>query len=74
LVERFRGTHHGYFLPFESDNDLALTAFSFPSLLAYETYRKDSAQDKEYIAAYSLAKSKKFIIPYGRQFTRPVFK
>ena len=34
LVERFGGTHHGYFLPHESANDLAVTLFSFPSLSA----------------------------------------
>lgn len=31
LVERFGGTHHGYFLPHEGPNDLAFAAFSFPS-------------------------------------------
>ncbi len=74
LVERFGGIHHGYFLPHESDNDLAVTLFSFPSLSAYETYRKDSMEDEECIAAYNLAKSTKCIIRYDRQFLRPVFK
>ncbi|MEM9161662.1 MAG: NIPSNAP family protein, partial [Cyanobacteria bacterium P01_F01_bin.4] len=36
LVEKFGGMHHGYFLPKESANDLAVALFSFPSLSAYE--------------------------------------
>lgn len=36
LVERFGGTQYGYFLPYESGNDLAVTLFSYPSLAAYE--------------------------------------
>ena len=58
----------------ESDNDLAVTLFSFPSLAAYETYRKDSMEDEECIAAYNLAKSTKCIIRYDRQFLRPILK
>ena len=74
LVERFGGTHHGYFLPHESANDLAVTLFSFESLSAYETYRKDSMEDEECIAAYDLAKNTKCIIRYDRQFLRPILK
>ena len=74
LVERFGGTHHGYFLPHESANDLAVTLFSFPSLSAYKTYRKDSMEDEECIAAYNLAKSTKCIVRYDRHFLRPIFE
>jgi hypothetical protein len=31
LVERFGGKHHGYFLPAEGANNIALALFSFPS-------------------------------------------
>jgi len=41
LVNKFGGIHHGYFLPHEGANDMAVALFSFPSE-AYETYRKDS--------------------------------
>ena len=44
LVPRFGGIHHGYFLPSEGASDVALAMFSFPSLAAYEQYRKDAAQ------------------------------
>jgi uncharacterized protein (DUF1330 family) len=37
LVEKFGGKHHGYFLPSEGANNVALAMFSFPSLAAYES-------------------------------------
>lgn len=72
LVKRFGGIHHGYFLPHESANDLAVTLFSFPSLADYENYRKESMQDEECIAAYKFAESTKCIKRYDRQFLRPL--
>ncbi len=39
LVEKFGGKHHGYFLPSEGANNIALAMFTFPSLAAYEEYR-----------------------------------
>jgi predicted Ser/Thr protein kinase len=45
LVPRFGGIHHGYFLPSEGESDIALAMFSFPSLAAYEQYRKDAAAE-----------------------------
>lgn len=74
LVERFGGVHHGYFLPHESDSDLAVALFSFPSLSDYEAYRKKSADDCECQAAYEFAKQRKFIRRYERQFLRPVWQ
>ena len=47
LVEKFGGKHHGYFLPSEGANNIALALFSFPSLAAYETYRTDSMKDAD---------------------------
>lgn len=72
LVERFGGVHHGYFLPHESNSDLAVALFSFPSLADYETYRKSSQSDPECQAAYAHAEKTKCIIRYDRQFLRPV--
>jgi len=51
LVEKFGGTHHGYFLPHEGANNIALALFSFPSLAAYEEYRTKAAVDSECQAA-----------------------
>jgi hypothetical protein len=36
IVNRMGGTHHGYFLPSEGANNIAVALFSFPSLAAYE--------------------------------------
>jgi hypothetical protein len=47
LVARFGGVHHGYFLPSEGANDVAMSLFSFPSLAEYERYRGVSATDAD---------------------------
>ena len=47
LMPRFGGIHHGYFLPSEGESDVALAMFSFPSLAAYEQYRKDAGADPD---------------------------
>ncbi|BAJ03004.1 NIPSNAP family protein [Shewanella violacea] len=72
LVERFGGQHHGYFLPSEGANDIALALFSFPSLAVYEIYRNNSAKDTACLAAFGYAKKHKFILRYERNFMRPV--
>ncbi|CAN7592538.1 NIPSNAP family protein [Rhizobacter sp. LjRoot28] len=72
LVERFGGTHHGYFLPSEGANNIALALFSFPSLAAYEVYRQQSFQDAECQAAFRYAKETRCIVSYERSFFRPV--
>lgn len=74
LVERFGGTHHGYFLPHESANDLAVALFSFPSLAEYENYRQQIMQDPDCIAAFDFAKQTKCIKRYDRQFLKPITK
>ncbi|MEH6419031.1 NIPSNAP family protein [Pseudomonas sp. CGJS7] len=73
LVEKFGGTHHGYFLPSEGHNNIALAMFTFPSMAAYEEYRARSAEDPECIAAFAYATQKRFIVSYERSFFRPVF-
>lgn len=72
LVERFGGTHHGYFLPGEGANNVALALFSFPSLAAYETYRIESQQDPECQAAFAYAANTRCVVSYERSFFRPV--
>lgn len=73
LVEKFGGTHHGYFLPSEGANNVALAMFSFPSLAAYEEYRTRSMADAECIAAFGYAEETRCILSYERSFFRPVF-
>ncbi len=74
LVNKFGGHHHGYFLPYEGANNIALALFSFPSLAEYEKYRKDSKHDPECQEAYLYAIQTKCIISYERSFMRPVFE
>jgi hypothetical protein len=73
LVERFGGQHHGYFLPGEGANNIALALFSFPSLAAYETYREQSRHDADCQAAFRFAEENRCIVSYERSFMRPVF-
>ena len=72
LVNRFGGTHHGYWLPSEGANDIAYAKFSFPSLAAYEAYRTASMQDADCLKAFAFAQRTKCIRRYDRSFTRPV--
>ena len=73
LVERFGGKHHGYFLPSEGANNIALALFTFPSLAAYETYREASFNDAECMAAFQYSKDTQCILSYERSFFKPVF-
>jgi NIPSNAP len=74
LVEKFGGKHHGYFLPSEGANNVALAMFTFPSLSLYEEYRTKSLQDPECLAAFKYAEETRCIISYERSFFRPVFE
>jgi hypothetical protein len=73
-VERFGGKHHGYFLPSEGANNIALALFSFPSLALYEDYRTRSMHDAKCQAAFQYAKDTRCIVSYERSFFRPVFE
>ena len=74
LVEKFGGKHHGYFLPSEGANNIALALFTFPSLAAYEDYRTRSFSDSECQEAFKYAEETKCIFSYERSFFRPVFE
>lgn len=74
LVRKFGGQHHGYLLPAEGANNVALASFSFPSLAAYEEYRHRSFQDPDCQAAFRYAEETRCIISYERSFFRPVFE
>ncbi len=74
LVEKFGGIHHGYFMPHEGDNNIALALFSFPSLATYEEYRSKAAQDPECQAAMEYYRETRCFLSYERSFMRPVFE
>lgn len=73
LVNRFGGTHHGYFLPHEGASNIAIALFSFPSLAAYEEYRERIADDAECQEAFRYANQTRCIVSYERSFMKPVF-
>ncbi len=73
LVNRLGGIHHGYFLPHEGANNIALALFSFPSLADYEIYRQRMAEDSECLAAFAYAEQTRCIVSYERSFMRPMF-
>ena len=73
LVNQLGGTHHGYFLPHEGPNTIAIALFSFPSLAAYEEYRARIPADAECQAALALAERTRCIVSYERSFMRPIF-
>ena len=72
LVTRMGGTHHGYFLPHEGANNIAVALFSFPSLAAYEAYRQRISTDEECQAAFAFAEATRCILSYERSFMRPL--
>mgnify|MGYP000878017408 CR=1 FL=1 len=73
LVERFGGTHHGYFLPHEGPNDIAVALFTFDNLAAYETYRARADDDPDCRAAFAYAERTRCIVRYERSFMAPMF-
>ncbi len=74
LVEKFGGTHHGYFLPHEGASNIALALFSFPSLADYEEYRKRAAKDPECQKAMAYYAKTKCFDSYERSFMKPTFE
>lgn len=74
LVNHFGGQHHGYFMPHEGPNNIAYALFSFPSLAAYENYRKLMMEDPECLEAFKVAEQSRCILSYERSFMRPVFE
>ena len=74
LVGKHGCQHHGYFLPAEGASDRALALFSFPSLAAYEEYRKLFGVDPDFIAADRIRDESGCVLRYERTFMRPVLE
>ena len=72
LVAKFGGVHHGYFMPSEGNNNVALALFSFSSFALYEEYRNQSFLDAECQAAFKYAEETRCIASYERSFFRPL--
>ena len=73
LVERFGGTHHGYFLPHEGPNNVAVALFTFPSLAEYEVYREKASSNPECQEAMAYYQKTKCFLSFERSFMRPIF-
>lgn len=92
LIRKYGGTHHGYFIPGTSGDNLpeatfsfpgigtegppniAVALFSFPSLEAYDKYRRDVAEDDDCRAATSRFNEAKCFSGYERTFLMPMFE
>ena len=83
LIEKYGGTHHGYFVPGidppsavfsfpgvgeAGPDNVAVALFSFPSIEAYETYRREVANDSECLAVTSHYERTKCFTKYERTF------
>lgn len=74
LVRKMGGVHHGYFLPHEGANNVAVALFSFDSLAEYEEYRGKIQVDPACQRAFKHAERTRCIVSYERSFMEPVFK
>ncbi len=74
LVNKFGGHHHGYFLPHEGANNIAVALFSFPSLAEYEQYREKIKTDSDCQRAFRHAEQSRCIFSFERSFMKPVLK
>ena len=83
LIEKYGGTHLGYFLPDESapaasfsfsdigeqgPANIAIALFSFPTVEAYEKYRAEVASDPECLAETLHFNQTKCFTRYERTF------
>lgn len=74
LVNKFGGTHHGYWLPYEGANNIAIALFSFPSLRAYEEYRTKISYDEDCKKAFQFKEETRCIKSIERSFMKPLFE
>lgn len=87
LIEKYGGTHHGYFVPGETPPsapfsfpglgeagpaNIAIALFSFPNVEAYEKYRTEVRDDPECIAITKLRDETRCFTKYERTFMRAV--
>jgi len=87
LIKKYGGTHHGYFVPgddppsaafsfpgigAEGPDNIAVALFSFPNVEAYETYRREVANDPACLAVTSHYEQTNCFTKYERTFMRAV--
>jgi hypothetical protein len=89
LIEKYGGTHHGYFVPGETPpnttfsfpgigetgpENVAVALFSFPNVEGYERYRREVSEDPECRAVTRHYEDTKCFIKYERTFMRSVLR
>jgi len=62
----------GYFLPYESTNDIAWGLIAFETLAAYEAYRARWRSDEEARENFAMAANKRLILGEERNFIEVV--
>ena len=87
LIEQYGGTHHGYYLPDsgappaafsfpdigeEGPYNIAVALFSFPSVEAYESYRREVSHDPECQAITKHREETKPFTRYERTFVKSI--
>jgi NIPSNAP len=87
LIEKYGGKHLGYFVPDKEapaatfsfpgigetgPENVAIALFTFPTLEAYETYRRDVPNDPECLAVTAHYKRTKCFTKYERAFMKAV--
>lgn len=87
LIEKYGGTHHGYYKPSENPpnaefsftslgrpgpNNIAIALFSFPTTEAYDAYRVSVLTDPQCIAETRLRDETRCFTSYERTFLEPI--
>lgn len=87
LIEKYGGTHHGYFVSEEAPPSAAfsfpgigeagpentgIALFSFPTVEAYELYRREVANDPECRAITQIRDDSQCFTKYERSFLRAI--
>lgn len=72
IIPACGGDLHGYWLPHEGTNDIALAMISFPSLAEYEAYRARLRTDAAGADNFRIAMAQRFILSEERTFLEPV--
>ena len=72
IIPACGGELHGYWVPHEGTDNIALAMISFESLASYEKYRARLKGDERGLANFRSAQTGKFILSEERTFLRMV--
>jgi hypothetical protein len=72
IIPRCGGRLIGYFLPDEGTTDVAWGLIAFPSLAAYEVYRKRLREDPDARENFAFAQERKLVLREERTFLENV--